>query len=128
MPVEPTKSCREIVRWIRRELPECVYVEEWSVNDAGALRPTGTPLAPYIDGEGAVILGMHATRGAPPTSELAIARRALEGHAPAELIAALEREGLVHQLRLTPGHRLFLDRTLHLEPLGRVREESERGG
>ncbi len=108
----------QLRHWLMHQFPECHDVEVTVMNDATSLLPPGAPPLPYVSGEPAVLFRVVEETRAPPWKELAIAKPALTDIDPDDLRRVLEREQVAEQLRVSPEHRLFVDRQLKVERLG----------
>lgn len=120
------ESQQQIRNWLRHEFPECRDVEVSSMNDAARLLPSGAPLIPYVGGEAIALFRVVGHEPGPPGPELAVARPVLKGYSAEQILAALAREGIARRLRVSPEHRLYLDRRLQVEVLGTTWGETGR--
>lgn len=117
-----------IRHWLTRQFPDCHEVEVTTLKDASRLLPPGTAISPYVTGESVVLFRVVEENRSPPWKELAIAREALAGTAPDQLLGVLDREQVAQRLRVSPERRLFLDGRLQLEVLGTTWTEREAPG
>jgi hypothetical protein len=115
-------------QWLMREFLGCREVEVSTIHDAASLLPPGAPALPYVSGE--PVTRFRVIEHEPHTwqRELAIARPALSGYSAEQILGVLEREDVARRLRVSPEHRLFLDRQLKVDTLGTTWTGTEAGG
>jgi hypothetical protein len=101
-----------IKEWLKREFTDCRDVDIIAMNDAARLLSTGAPALPYVSGEPVTLFRVIEHEPHPWQRELAIAQGALSGYGADQLLGVLEREGVARRLRVSPEHRLHLDRQL----------------
>lgn len=117
-----------IRQWLKREFADCHDVDITSMNDAAKLLSPGAPALPYVTGEPVTLFRVIEHDPHPWHRELAIAQRALSGYGADQLLGVLEREDVARRLRVSPEHRLHLDRQLKVDTLGTTWTGTEAGG
>lgn len=115
-------------QWLIGEFPDCRGVDVSVVNDAGSLLPAGAPALPYASGEPVVLFRVLEPEARPWQREVAIAKQVLAGYGAEQILGVLEREHLAERLRISPEHRLYLDRRLRVTTLAATWTGSEVGG